>query len=344
MVGQGLMINHGGALGDTGYLVPALNVLREEFQNIHMCTKRSGQLALGDTDLIDGYIIKPRGFNKWDVEYGRRWLLTMSEGTESYHVANTRGAIASKFMFHTDDPLFEKPVEWKREKNEGVSYFDETSLHLQIKSGGEVRRDGVPEAVGKRPITKLSHKERSWLRDFRHAHNIPKDAFLLGWQFTGSSFVKWYPHFDKVIQYGIMTKYPHVYVVGLGDMENKLRWNKSQHKGRFINLADSVSFRQAYILTSIFDLLVSPETGVFVFSQAFPDVPKILLASHTSGKHICCGDETVILQPRCECSPCYNIVATCTVHAETGAAWCMASIEPERVIEAIEAEIRRRCD
>ena len=32
-----LMISHGGALGDNGFIVPALNALREVYDEIYMC-------------------------------------------------------------------------------------------------------------------------------------------------------------------------------------------------------------------------------------------------------------------------------------------------------------------
>jgi len=226
-------------------------------------------------------------------------------------------------MFHEGDPKFDAPLWWKRENADGVSFFDAMS-----------ERAGVPEAIGKRPITKLTHGERSWLRDFRYIYNIPKDAFLLGWQFTGSAKIKWYPFFDAVIQKSIMTRYPQVYVIGMGDIENRVQWDFKYHGGRFINPGNSVSFRQACILTGILDCFVSPETGTMVFAQAYEHVPKILLATHTYGYHIT-FPETKIVQSEAECSPCYDIVFDCKHDGDNPWSLCMGEIAPERVIEAI---------
>jgi hypothetical protein len=192
--------------------------------------------------------------------------------------------------------------------------------------------------IGKRPITRFTDEEINWLGDFRRTYKIPEEAFLLGWQWIGSARIKWYPFFDEVIQKAIMSKYPNVYVVGLGDIDNKIRWDFKYHGGRFINLGKSVSFRQAYILTSIFDCLVSPETGLMVFAQAFEHLPKILLATHSYGYHFT-FPETVIIQSEVKCSPCYKIIYDCKHDGDNPWALCMGKIPPARVIEAIEKVI-----
>ena len=319
-----LMITHGGALGDNGFAVPALTELRMRYDEIYLYGRRQALLSLGNTGLVDRFIVRPDDWDNMGKDR-RRWLENATADVDFQVRLNFNGVVPGRYMFHKDDTRFWLPVEWKRVNAAGVSFFDAMS-----------ERAKMPEAMGKRPITRLTHQERSWLRDFRYIYNIPKDAFLLGWQFTGSARIKWYPFFDEVIQKGIMRKYPQVYVVGLGDLKNKLIWSLEYHGGRYINLGDSVSFRQAYILTSVLDLLVAPETGIMVFSQAYEHVPKILLASHTDGTHICCGNETTILQPDCDCSPCYNIVFDCKHDGSNPWSLCMGKIPPEKVIAAIE--------
>ena len=112
---------------------------------------------------------------------------------------------------------------------------------------------------------------------------------------------------------------------------------------KFINLGNSVSFRQAYILTSILDCLVAPETGLMVFAQAWAHLPKILLSTHTYGYHITfdnyangsCSD-TLIIQSEAKCSPCYDIVFDCKHDGCNPWTLCMGKIPPEKVIAAIE--------
>ena len=320
-----LMISHGGALGDNGFTVPALNELRKAYEEIYLYGEQQAVMALGDAGLVDRFIIRNANEEKASPEERRQFLRNATKDMDFQARLNFNGVVPGRYMFHRCDPKFALSTEWKRKNAEGVNFFDAFS-----------ERAGTLKAIGKRPVTRLTDKEESWLRDFRSVYGIPKDAFLLGWQFTGGARIKWYPFFDEVIQRGIMQKYPQVYVLGLGDLKHKLTWNRRYHGGRYINPGGSVSFRQAYVLTSILDCLVAPETGIMVFAQAYGHVPKILLATHTDGTHIVCGDETTIIQSEAECSPCYNIVFDCMRDGDNPWALCMGKIPPDKVIAAIE--------
>lgn len=329
-----LMIRSPGAIGDNFYGFPAVVELRKEFDEIYMCGKEACRTAFGPTGYIDRFIIKPPDFYEWGKDLSRQWLLEQTADLMIDEVRDTFGAVPGRYIFLGADKLFDAPAEWKREINENVHYFDATSLKL-----------GAPGAVGKRPVTPISHKERSWLRDFRHIHEIPRDAFILSWQFTGSSTTKWYPHFEEVIQRSIMRDYPQVYVIGLGDMKGRLDWDQKYHGGRYINLKDTVTFREAMLITSISDLLVAPETGIYCASQCF-QTPKILLANLTSGRQISFGDECVIIQSEAPCSPCYRIVERCLeVIGDYGwnrSAFCMHQIPAKKVIREIERVVNKK--
>ena len=136
-----------------------------------------------------------------------------------------------------------------------------------------------------------------------------------------------------------MENHRDIYTVGMGNLDDNPIWTKG-HGGRFIDLGSSVSFRQAYILTSIMNCLVSPETGVFCFAQAYPQTPKILLATHTDGTHICCGDENRILASEADCAPCYRIISNCKTEPGDIHSLCAGRIPPEKVIAAIEEVYR----
>jgi hypothetical protein len=352
------MISHGGALGDNGFTIPALTALRKRYDEMYLYCTRSGVTALKDTGLIDRFITDRPGMADASKADRREWLLHATRDIDFQARLNFNGVVPGRYMFHASDPKFHNSVEWKRANAEGVNFFDAFSERAYRQ--GCLSNRAFSEAIGKRPTIHLTHRELSWLQGFRHTHNIPEDAFLLGWQFTGSSKIKWYPFFDLVVQKGIMRKYPQVYVVGLGDLENKMIWDRKGHQGRYVNLGKSISFRQACILTSILDCLVAPETGVMVFAQAWEHVPKILLATHTYGYHIVRqGDtgtrgqgekgkkrfapslspavpsETVIIQSEAKCSPCYNIVFDCEHDGDNPWTLCMGKIPPEKVITAI---------
>ena len=341
-----LMISHGGALGDNGYIVPALNGLRKLYDEIYMCGSSQAFIALGETGLVDKFIVKPSAFESWNRDQQHDWLIHETKDIDFDTKIGFNGVIPGRYMFHAEDSKSELPLEWKRANASGANFFDAMServINSIVDSTTGESRLLSPDInpIGKRPMTRLTDKEQVWLSGFKRAYGIPDNAFVLGWQFTGSARIKWYPFFNTVIQQGIMSKYPLVYVVGLGDLDNKIQWNSKYHGGRFINLGNTVSFRQAYILTSILDCLVSPETGLMVFAQGFTHVPKILLATHSYGYHFT-FPETVVLQSEAECSPCYNIVYDCKHDGDNPWSLCMGKIAPERVIEAIEKVLNKR--
>lgn len=332
-----LMITHSGALGDCMWEIPALNILRGHFDNIYQSGRKFGPQALGETGLIDEFIVKPEEFKDWGVNYQRQWLSYQVRNLNWDASVNLHGVVAGRLMFQKKSRAYNLPRECKLSMNAGKNYFDEMTHRFQEALGID-----LSEAIGKRPITKKTDEEKLLLSNFRSDHNIPDDAFLLGWQFTGSSMIKWYPYFQQVIQEDIMQRYSEVYLIGTGDLDGVLKWDAKYHHGRFINLEKSLTFRQTYVLTSIFDLLVSPETGIYNGAQAYSHLPKILLATHTDGTHITCGGETTILTSECECAPCYNVVNACEMDEKINAPRCMASIQPEVVIEAIEDVIERK--
>lgn len=332
---SGLGITHSGAYGDCLYEVPALNILRSHFGYICHIGRPQAEQALGNTALIDEFITWPKDYKKWDVDYTRQWLSYQTQHIEIDAHVNLHRIIPGRLMFHDTDPKYHMPTVCKRAMNAGKNHFDEVTMRFQ-----ETLDIDLSEAIGQRPITKLTHKERSWLRDFRFQHSVPKDAFMLGYQFAGSARHKWYPYFEQAIQRGIMQRYPEVYVVGLGDLDGEMDWPHKYHGGRYVNLKGSITFREAYILTSIMDLLISPQTGVFVGAQAY-ETPKILLATHMLDETVC-GDETIMLTPESECAPCYNIVHTCDIDESINAPLCAASIHPDRVIMAAGEIIERK--
>jgi len=325
-----LMIKHDGALGDQGFTIPALRLLRKSYNKVYLFGSPQAVVALSGTNLVDRFIIRPDNWYELSIDSKRDWLNKNLEDISFDASINFNGGILpGRYMYHKEDPNFNAPAWWIKKKVESISFFDAYSEHA-----------GVRDAIGKRPVIDISSSEKFWLEGFRNIYKIPDDAFLLGWQFTGSSFIKWYPFFDEVIQRGIMKKYPWVYVIGLGDISNKFKWDIKYHGGRFINLGNSVSFREAYILTSILNCLVSPETGIMVFAQAWSHVPKVLLATHTYGYHYTFG-ETYIVQSEANCSPCYRIVESCKHDGNKPWSLCMGRISPERVFSAIENVVNR---
>lgn len=327
-MGYNLLIRDEGAYGDQGFKFPAMRFLKAAFDQVWVSGSHWVEEVLVNTGLADGFIIKPEGFRDWPREERDRFLLRATDGIEFHAKLTTVGCIAGRLHFHKHfDPKADWPMEKKWKLAEGRNWFDEMSRWLK-----------VPEAVGMRPTTNISLSERAFLRSFREAHGIPENAFLLGWQFTGSTAAKRLPYFYEVVQRGIMDRHPEVYVVGTGDLKGKVRW-ATGHGGRFINTYGLLSFREAYLLTSIMDCLVSPDTGIFILSQCFK-TPKILVSCLVHGERVCCGEETIVLNSTAECSPCYNIAVDCRRdEKEPAFFYCATRIKPKRIIAAIEKVI-----
>ena len=213
---RNLIIQNPGGLGDTGFMIPALNYARNQYATIWMVCNWQGEAVLGNTGLVDHFIVKPEGFRDWEPDRMRKWLTEQAQDMQFHVRWAVAGCIAGRYIFHEIDEQSKLPKKTKMAINAGVNYFDETSKWL-----------GVPEAIGERPVTRILDSEEEWLAGFRERHGIPPDAFLLGWQFTSSSKLREYPHFDRVVQKGIMAKYPEVFVVALGDLGAQYIWDKS---------------------------------------------------------------------------------------------------------------------
>lgn len=354
-----MVINHG-AIGDTIYLVPALEILRTEYDVIGMLGRNKGLMALENSGLVDYYIVAPRApqipknassrLRKQLTEKHlakKRLVLTEHAKKVTYQhkcdtsgTGNKVGTIVGRYVFHLGSDDYSRPQEWKIERNRGVNYFDAMSSLLKVYDENEdLVRDGVPEAVGKRPSVNFTRKESYWVKQFRSDLGIPEEAFLIGWQFGGSVVNKWYPYFKEVIQDAILPNHPDVYVLGLGDLKNNLQ---TKHIRRFVNVGDTLSFREVWVAMSTFDLLVSPDTGMFCASQVYETLPKILLPSMIDGSQVCFGDDSIILSPTTRCHPCFNLGNYCEVrrgNRKRYGTMCITSIKPKRVIRAIEEVI-----
>jgi hypothetical protein len=322
-----IVIVDNGALGDQCFKNPAMRVLRPHVDQLWVTSKYGfAEEAMLNTGLADGVITKPDGFSEWPEYEQQKFMISASNNIDFDVVLKTQRCIPGRLNFHKGyDKQADKPVEWRREINAGKNYFDEMSNWLD-----------VPAAVGVRPATNATSQELNFLNAFRSDYGIPADAFLLGWQLQGSCGAKRTPQFVEVVR-AILEKYPFVYLVCMGDLDAELR-SVNVHP-RITNMYELLSFREAYLLTSKFDCFVSPNTGVFIWSQCFPKVPKILLSCLIDGHH-CCYEETTVLQSTAECSPCYNILSMCKQDNGNDWFYCAGKIKAKRVIAAIEEVLK----
>ena len=336
-----LMIKHFGALGDQCFTVPVIDELRTRFDNIWMFTYKSTQGAFLNTRLVDKYIIQPSSdFHRqlreeYGVEEARRqygyWLMTQLGDIKIDASIDFMGVLAGKYAFHEGlDPKAKWSKQRKIDNAKGVNWFDEFTRRAAEELD---MPDLMDVCKGKRPTTRHSTGEQAWLKGFRKAHGIPKGAFMLGWQLTGSGMYKDYPYFDKVIV-ALKRKYPFLYLVTTG-LKGTEKLGEGRKFGSWLNLAGKVSFRQAYLLSSIYDCFVGADTGVTMFAMGY-ETPKVMLSSHTPGDHNT-WPETRVIEPECDCAPCYVIrTIDCEGCPKAPGGWPMCiDISPDLVTDVI---------
>jgi len=317
-----LMITHNGAIGDNLFTLPALRELKNRYEKIYLSCAPQGKTALDGCGVIDKFIVKDTEYGKLSLQERAIWLLEQTKDIDFNNRLNFHGVIPARLMYHSEDKEHAGLTQQEKiDRARGKNFFDEMSI-----------RAATPGAIGKRPDLGITEKEQLLLEAYKKAYL--QDNFVIGWQWHGSGSHKMYPFFNEVIQYNVL-HWRDTVCLGFGDVGGKIKWDEWYHRGKFINITGS-TFRWSLLLSSLCNVLISPETGIFVGAQAFPHVVKILLATHTTGEHICCGSENIILHPTCACAPCYIIAPTgCELHPELKIPICITTIQPALVIETI---------
>lgn len=160
---------------------------------------------------------------------------------------------------------------------------------------------------------------------------------------SGSSQHKFYPWQDTVIA-RILTDHPTAKVFLVGDAACMILEAGWENEPRVICLSDKLSIRETLALAQRVDVVIGPETGVLNAVGYEVGVSKIVLLSHSSIENLTKHwINTFSLEPEgAPCYPCHRLhygMKYCSEHQETGAAMCQLSINPERVIEAVNTAI-----
>ncbi len=124
-----LLVFSGGALGDWGYCVPALNVLRRHYDQVWVACRERGRMALGDTGLVDEFVIIPEGYNALSEEAQKEWYNDVYlKSVPGFRADVTPDAcLINRLTFKRDNDNFKRPTAWKRAVNSGKIWFDEIS-------------------------------------------------------------------------------------------------------------------------------------------------------------------------------------------------------------------------
>lgn len=195
----------------------------------------------------------------------------------------------------------------------------------------------------KEPWTKDILKPELFFEDseLREASkHLKPGAFNILVGMSGSGTNKVWP-WTEALCGTIAKEIPDAHMITVGDLRCQLI--EPQIEGRVTNLSGNISMRQSMALTSLVDLVISPDTGLLHASGCY-NTPKIGLLGHNTieciTKHFT-NDYSVEADSRkSECAPClyliYNMKLQCPVDPNTGGAYCMSKgIEPEIVFDKV---------
>lgn len=290
---QTVMVMLNGAPGDHLHALPALRQLSQKCAAVYMTAKWRGGLVKAvyeNTDIIDHFIwLDDQKMKDWtDAQIGEHMLYELGQRKiDKYYDLN-----GQHNMMNAPEEWDKIPIEEMREHQEKETFYTRFCHALK-----------VPEAKGSRPKMTYSEEERKWLE--ATVEYLP-DLKLVGWQWSGSSNVKEHPRALEILS-TLLGEYPDIHILAMG---SQLFSKAKIPEKRCVNLAGEISWRQATLLTSIMALYIAPDTSVMVAAQGFPEVPKILLATTTSGTQIA-FPETEIIQSTASCSPCYRTLNAC---------------------------------
>ena len=183
-----------------------------------------------------------------------------------------------------------------------------------------------------------SPEELGWVRQYK-AERFGDD-FAIMWALAGSSMHKFYPWQDAVIA-RVLLEIPRARFVLVGDDACRLLEQGWEQEPRVILESGNLSIRKTLALANAMDCVVGPETGVLNSVGFLKGTGKVCLLSHSSTNNLTKHwKNTIPIVPDSEikCYPCHRLhygSEFCHEHPESGAAMCQASIDPERVFEAI---------
>lgn len=249
------------------------------------------------------------------------------------YFVNFTGSIEHNVALHPIMPEYIYP-KYEREKIANRNYYDETATWAITKGEGEIPEFKFREDL--RPSLIFKEEEVNKLLPY-----IKPDMFNILWCLSGSGCNKVYPWTEFVMS-DLLKKNPKIHFITVGDNKCKIlgNYNELLPKENITELAGDISMRESCILTSLVDLVVSPDTGVLHASGCF-DTPKIGLMGHTTRENITKHFKSdYSLEADCPCAPCffliYNHNIQCPLDLVSHAPWCMAiGMDAQKVSDTI---------
>jgi len=264
------------ALGDRLFISWAPKELKRkhDFDRVYCATWKENACLWDNNPFVDGIEELEKHGDKNVAELLQEW-------EKDYKVFDFRWCVEGKYLKFNYQQ--NEDLETRRTAAQGKSWY---AVYDQL---------GL---VGGKPEIYLSDEERQFLKKFKDG----KKRIL--WQPLGSGRNKALPFMPLWINH-IANKYREV--------ENWIAGNESNPITAFARLPNIIdargkwSVRNAAIMTSIFDLIIGPES-FFVNAAAAFDIPVICLMSHSAPENLLNFHRRAWpIKPKCDCHPCYLI-------------------------------------
>ena len=311
-----------GAFGDCLIITPVIKKLKEEGYYVILNTGKRGQEVFANNPNVDEIIKHDEEMSKDDLS--DHWD-KMHEEIKPDKYINFSESIECNLAFAPVQPEYNYT---KKERFElcNKNYYDETERWAKL------------EGCQKLPELYFTPSELEEAKT-----HIRPGKFNILWQLSGSGMQKVYPWTDYVIG-EILKNHKDIHIITTGDERCQLL--ESLNDKDITNLSGRISVRIAMCLTSLVQLVISPDTGILHAAGCYP-TPKIGLLGHTTRENITkYFQNDYSLEAECDCAPCmrliYNAEIQCPIELLTKAVWCQAEgIKPERVYGAINEVITR---
>ena len=300
-----------GAMGDMITITPLLKALKDDDYEVHLvCTPRTA--GIENNPNIDYVYMQERDVipSCQLTEYHK----IISQGYDK--VINLCGSIESSLLFESTSDKYFLPHE-ERHKTANINYYDRT---LEL--------GGYPNIKGMNGEVYLTESEKLLLNVWQKNH---AGFFKILWQVRGSSEHKIYPYISDIAD-ELLAAHDDIRVFLVGGIETQvIDWVHPNIR----NCIGKWNERQALIMTSAADLVISPESGILNAAGCF-DTPKIGLLTHSSRENLTkyfINDYSI--ESDVECAPCHRLVhkvSECKVGGEIGLPICMERGLPQEEV------------
>lgn len=320
-----------GAYGDMIIATPALKKIKELGYYVILNTGKRGTDVFKNNPNVDEYIFYD---DEQPPDSLDDYWKGLRERVNPDLYINFSESLECNVAIHPIQPAYNYT---KRERIALAdrNYYDATETWLQEKA--ELKDGRLPQLdLQKLPELFFAEEEVKAAQDC-----LKPGKYNILWQLSGSGKQKVYPWADFVIG-EVLKNYENVHFITTGD--ERCQMLESITDEEITNLSGRISVRTAFCLTSMVNLVVSPDTGVLHASGCY-ETPKIGILGHTTRENITKyfkNDYSV--EAQCDCAPCmrliYDIDLQCPIELVTHAAWCMAEgIRPERLYGVIAARL-----